>query len=74
METDKVTIAAMESIRPGGRTKVFCAKDINDYLSQSRMAYHVKQKRPRADGGIYIINCVPKAMTISVKVEKGGKK
>lgn len=63
----------MESIRPGGRTKVFRAVSVADYQSQQRMAYYVRQNCPRKDGGKYIIQCSGVGMTISVKVEKGGE-
>lgn len=66
----KVTKSLMESLKPGGRTKVFRCSSVSDFQSQLRMAYYVRQNYPRQDGGRYIISSSGVGMTISIKVER----
>lgn len=66
---EKVTKAAMEAIKPGGRPKVFRATSVADFQSQQRMAYYVKQTHPREDGQ-YEISSSSVGMTITIKVKK----
>ncbi len=67
---EKVTKAAMEAIKPGGRAKVFRAISVADFQSQLRMAYYVRQRHPRSDG-VYVITNSAVGMTITIKVTKG---
>lgn len=59
----------MESIKPGGRAKVFRATSVADFQSQLRMAYYVKQRHPRSDG-VYEISNSAVGMTITVRVKR----
>lgn len=70
--SSKVTKAEMETMRIGGRPKVFRALSVADFQSQVQTAYYVRKNHPRKDGGVYVISSSGVGMTITIKVEKGG--
>lgn len=67
---NKVTKAAMEAIKAGGRPRVFRCESVADFQSQSRTAYWVRQNCPRADGGQYNISTSAVGMTVTIGVTK----